>query len=164
MNRVNRLLLAAALAGGVCCGVGMVRAGWMNGGQAVRRLDEEHHKYPHMHHAMDKLKDARHELEQSEDVFRGQKADALKHVDAAIDEIKTGLKEQNDEASVAGEVPTARPLDDYPHLHGALDRLREARDELKSADPVFHHHRDNALEHTKAAIKQLDDVLHEQER
>lgn len=162
MNRMNRSLLALTVAGGVCCGMGMVRADWINSGQAVRGLDE-HYKYPHMHAALDKLKEAQQELGQSEDVFKDQKDEAMKHVDAAIDEIKDGLKEQNDESSRPGSVSAPSQLDDYPHLHHALKLLREARDELKSADPVFHHHRDNALEHTQKAIKQLDNVLHEED-
>jgi hypothetical protein len=159
MNRMNRTVLAVAVAGALGCGIGVVRAGWPVDAPAVRGLD---YKYPHMHNALDRLGEARHELEQSEDIFQGHKDEALGHVDDAVSEIKQGIREQHDESAISTELPTARRLDgdDYPHLHHALDHLREARDELKSADAIFGGHRDRAIEHTTKAIRQVEDALH----
>jgi hypothetical protein len=166
MKRINRSLITATIAGGLCCGIGAVQANWSGHSPAVNRLDDDHHKFPHMHHALDKLKDARHELEQTEDIFRGHKDEAIGHVDDAIAEIHAGLKEHDDDSAISADLPAARKLDDqrFPHMHAALDRLREGRDELKAAEDIFAGHRDKAVEHTDKAIKQLEDGIHDAER
>jgi L-lactate utilization protein LutB len=56
----------------------------------------------------------------------------------------------------------ARDKDDkerHPHIHRALEELREARKELKEADHDFKGHREEALEAVDKAIKQLDICL-----
>jgi hypothetical protein len=157
MNRFHRSLLVAAVAGGICGGVGFVQAGNSNNSQAQHLA--EHWKYSHMHRALEHLHEARHELESAEDIFRGHKEEALGHVDAAIGHVIDGLKENHDEATLPGDLPSANKLERYPHLHGALDRLREARKELEDADHIFGGHREHAIDETDRAIHQLEEGL-----
>ncbi|HEV3416525.1 MAG TPA: hypothetical protein VG056_06925 [Pirellulales bacterium] len=50
----------------------------------------EHH--PHLHHAIRELRDARKELKDADHDFGGHRADALKAVDVAIEQLETALK------------------------------------------------------------------------
>ena len=168
MNRFNRSLLTVAVAGGLCGGItfvqiGSAKAESASGLPSAQRLEDEHWKYPHMHHAMESLREARKELDLSEDVFHGHKQDAIDHVEAAIKTIQKGLKEQSDEAALPATLPPARNLDDdhYPHVRHALERLKDAKTELEAADHIFAGHRDEAISHTDKAIKQLEDALHD---
>jgi hypothetical protein len=165
MNRMNRSLLAAIVAGGLCGGVGFVQAGSSTGGvyPGVQKLDDEHWHYPHMHHALVNLREARKELEQSEDVFRGHKDEAIDHVDKAIHAIQDGLHEQHDEeAALPAASWSAVNLDDdhFPHMHLALERLKDAKHELEASESIFAGHRDEAISHTERAMKQIEDALH----
>jgi len=47
----------------------------------------------------------------------------------------------------------------HPHIHKAIEELREARKELKEADHDFKGHRDEAIEQVDKAIKQLEVCL-----
>jgi hypothetical protein len=47
----------------------------------------------------------------------------------------------------------------HPHIHKALEELREARRELKEADHDFKGHREEALEAVDKAIRQLEVCL-----
>ena len=159
MNRINRMLLSAAVAGGLCGGIGFVQAGSPMGGQSVQRLDDEHGKYVHMHHALASLQEARKELDDAEDIFHGHKQDAIDHVEAAIKEGRDGLHEQHDDAVLPGALPPAGRLDDdrYPHVRRAMERLKDAKRELEAADPVFSGHRDEAIKGIDKALRQLED-------
>jgi uncharacterized protein (DUF3084 family) len=65
-------------------------------------------------------------------------------------------------ASSAPAQPSVRQLDDeYPHMHKALDDLRRARHSLDDAEAHFKGHRDRAIEHTDAAIKECEDAITE---
>jgi hypothetical protein len=167
MNRFNRSIVTAAVAGGLCGGIGLVQAGSSINVPAFQRLDDEHWKYPHMHHAMASLRDARKDLDVAEDIFKGHKQDAIDHVEAAIKTIQVGLKEQHDEeAALPSAVSSARNLgdDSYPHMRHALDRLKDAKTELEAADHIFAGHRDEAISHVDKAIKQIEDGLHDAEK
>jgi hypothetical protein len=50
----------------------------------------------------------------------------------------------------------AAPKERHPHIHRALEELRESRRELKEADHDFGGHRKEALEAVDVAIKQLE--------
>ena len=120
MNRFNRTLLAATVVGGLSGGVA-----WVQGGSVInppaQQLDG-HWKHPHMHTALASLHEARHELESSEDIFKGHRQEALDHVDRAIEQIHAGLKEQgDDEAATPADLPAPGKLEDYPHMHHALE-------------------------------------------
>jgi hypothetical protein len=47
----------------------------------------------------------------------------------------------------------------HPHIHRALEELRESRHELKEANHDFGGHRKEALEAVDVAIKQLELAL-----
>jgi hypothetical protein len=164
MNRLNRNILAAVVAGGLCGGVGYAQAGFSGSAQSAQRLDEGHWKHVHMHNALTALREARHELETAEDVFRGHRDEAIDHVDHAIKEIQVGLHEQNDEAATPADLPSAERLERFPHMHHALERLQGARTELDAADKIFGGHRDAAIDHTDRAIKQLQDGIQDAEK
>jgi hypothetical protein len=58
-------------------------------------------------------------------------------------------------AAVARE----KEAEHHPHIHKAIQELREARKELKEADHDFKGHRDEAIEDCDKAIKQLEICL-----
>ena len=117
MDRFNRNLLVAVVAGGLCGGAGDAQAGFSGGAPLAQRLDEGHWKHIHMHNALTALREARHELETAEDVFKGHRDEAIDHVDHAIKEIQAGLHEQNDEAATPADLPSAQRLERFPHMH-----------------------------------------------
>jgi hypothetical protein len=167
MNRFNRSVLAAAVVGGLCGGIGLAQAASSSNVPTAQRLDDEHWKYPHMHHAMASLREARKDLDSAEDIFRGHRQDAIDHVEAAIKTIQEGLKEQRDEeATVPTVAPSVSNLADpsYPHMRHALERLKDAKAELEAAEHIFAGHRDEAISHTDKAIKQIEDGLHDADR
>jgi hypothetical protein len=126
----------------------------------VQRLDDDYPHYPHMHHALDRLREARQELENAEDIFRGHKEEALDHVDRAIDQVKTGLQEQGEKTdAIIALAPRSLDDDHYPHLHHALDALNHAHDELQGAEDIFKGHREAALDQVDKAIHQIEDAL-----
>lgn len=53
---------------------------------------------------------------------------------------------------------TAPPPERHPRIHAAVEALREAREELKSAAHDFCGHRAEALEQVDRAIKQLHEA------
>ena len=53
----------------------------------------------------------------------------------------------------------ASPAEPHPHIRAALHELREARQELKTAAHDFGGHRDEAVEATDKAIRQLEECL-----
>jgi len=166
MNRFNHSMITLAVAGGLCGGIGFVQAGLPSDVPGAQRL-EEHYKYPHMHHAMASLREARKELDMAEDVFKGHRQDAIDHVEQAIRTIEVGLKEQHDEeATLPSASRSAGNLDEehFPHMRHALERLKDAKTELEAADHIFAGHRDEAISFTDKAIKQIEDGLHDAEK
>ena len=163
MNRLIRSLVATAVAGALC-GVSFAQAGLSDNVRSAQRLDEGHWKYPHMHNALEHLREAHNELAQAEDVFKGQRDAALAQVDQAFSEVANGLKEQHDEAAQPSDLPPRSQLASFPHLHAALDRLHDARHELDAADKTFGSRRDRAMALTDRAIKQVEDGLRAAEK
>jgi hypothetical protein len=53
----------------------------------------------------------------------------------------------------------ASPAEPHPHIRAAIHELREARNELKTAAHDFGGHRDEALEATDKAIRELEACL-----
>ena|SRR5437763_9338056 len=81
-------------------GLGLVGAGAIGGatlsshnGSMAMAADEKD-KHIHMHAALHALEDARKHLEESNDVYHGHRVKAFEHVEAAMDEIATGLGEK----------------------------------------------------------------------
>jgi hypothetical protein len=58
-------------------------------------------------------------------------------------------------------VSPAQNMDDYPHMQRALDDLHQAKKSLLEAEPKFKGHRDRAIDHVDAAIKECEDALAE---
>ncbi len=62
--------------------------------------------------------------------------------------------------AVAAAVPAApaavAPQDPHPHIHAALDAMREAKHHLESAAHEYHGHRVKAIEHLDAAIHEAE--------
>jgi len=159
MNRFNRSLLAAAVAGALSGGVGLVQAGpSIDTHQGARNLA----RFEHMHKALEHLREARKQMEDAEDIFHGHKGEAIGHVDNAIGHVEAGLKEQGESAMPARLEP-ARKLG-FEHVHHALDRMRDARAELDAADKIFGGHREKAIEETDRAIHQLEEGIHDAEK
>jgi len=160
MKRFNRTLLAAAAVSGLVAGSGFAQTGLSNTRPGVQQFDEPKWKHPHMHHALAALQNARTELTETEDVFKGHRDEAIGHVDRAIDQIHKGLIEQgDDEASLPGNRPSQLDDQRFPHMYRALESLREARTELDAAGKIFGGHRDEAIQHTDMAIHQLEDAM-----
>jgi len=51
------------------------------------------------------------------------------------------------------------PPPEYPHIHAAVNELREARNELEHAAHDFCGHRAAALHDTDVALKQLQEAI-----
>jgi len=60
--------------------------------------------------------------------------------------------------SLPQSAPTAPPPERHPRIHAAVEALREAREELKSAAHDFCGHRAEALEQVDHAIHQLHEA------
>lgn len=58
--------------------------------------------------------------------------------------------------------PAAAPPEEHPHIHQALESMREAKHHLESAEHDFHGHRAKAIEHLNQAIHEAE--ICEQER
>jgi hypothetical protein len=50
-------------------------------------MAEEHEHNPRIHHALDSLREARHELEEAPHDFRGHKHEAIEAIDHAIENL-----------------------------------------------------------------------------
>ncbi|HEX4785618.1 MAG TPA: hypothetical protein VH350_14850 [Candidatus Sulfotelmatobacter sp.] len=62
----------------------------------------------------------------------------------------------------ASPTPTAAPPEEHPHIHQALEAMREAKHHLESAEHDFRGHRVKAIEHLNQAIHEAE--ICEQER
>lgn len=160
----HRTLLAVLIGAGVAtvpllAGAGAVAPPVGNG---IRALDEDHVRFPHMRRALTRLREARKQLEQAEDIFKGHREAALDHVDRAIKQCEEALHEQNEKADDVAVTPspaTREGDEKYPHLRHAMRRLREAREQLDAADPIFKGHREQAIDQTDKAIHQIEQAI-----
>jgi hypothetical protein len=59
----------------------------------------------------------------------------------------------------ANTAPPPAPFAEYPHIHAAVNELREARNELQHAAHDFCGHRADALRDTDVALKQLQEAV-----
>jgi len=67
-------------------------------------------------------------------------------------------------APVPAAAPAAAalpPEEDHPHIHAALESMREAKHHLESAAHDFHGHRVEAIKHLDAAIHEAEICEHE---
>lgn len=61
--------------------------------------------------------------------------------------------------SVPKTASTAPPPEEHPHIRGAINELREAREELRTAAHDFCGHRAEAVQRTDQALRQLQAAL-----
>lgn len=115
-------------------------------------------KYPHMHHALRELREARTQLKEANHDFGGHKVKAIEGVDAAIKKIDESLKGAGDNTKGTGKVDPGiyKKYVNHPHIHHAIHELKEARIELKEAKHDFGGHRAAAIRDINYAIEQLE--------
>jgi hypothetical protein len=89
----TKSLLALTMVGGMTVGtVGVVRAAYpQNNGAAIGMAEED---FPNLRHALRDLRTARNTLDDLEPKYRGHRAKAIEHADAAIHEIEACLDEE----------------------------------------------------------------------
>jgi len=121
------------------------------------------HKHPHLHHALWALHHAHHELHMSKENYGGHKEKALHDIHNAITHIKAILKHEKDDAHAT---PTKHELSEahrkyahHPHLHHALDEVKEAHHQLRVSKDDFGGHRAKALHDMDHAVHQIQLVL-----
>jgi hypothetical protein len=114
--------------------------------------------HPHLHHALYELRQARAELKEAPHNFGGHRKAAIAAINAAIGQLEKALKYSGDKRPFKGD-PKAEFYKKYAHhrhIHHALHELRETVAELKAASHNYGGHREQALEDTRAAIRQLE--------
>jgi hypothetical protein len=99
------------------------------------------------------LKEAAHD-------FGGHRVKALEAVDAAIEQLEKALRFAGDPRPEkgTGKIDEKR-FGRYPHMHKALQELRQTRTELKEAAHDYGGHREKALRATDRAIEQIELAL-----
>ncbi|HEY3320828.1 MAG TPA: hypothetical protein VGP72_10225 [Planctomycetota bacterium] len=128
----------------------------------------EAEKHPHIRAAVRELAAAKKELEEADHDFGGHRAEAVKAVERAHKQLEKALEfdkggapdkaKSAEEPKAKANTATEAELK-HPHIHAALDALRETRKDLKEAAHDFGGHRADALEATDHAIKQLKTAL-----
>jgi uncharacterized protein YukE len=117
-------------------------------------------KYPHMHQALCELQEARVELKTAAHDFGGHREAALKAVDVAVAQLNIALDAVGDRfRGLAGDNSASRKSEQYPHIHRAVQELKETSTELKNAKQDFGGHRADALRDVNFAIEQLELAL-----
>jgi hypothetical protein len=114
--------------------------------------------HPHLHQALYELREARGELNAAPHDFGGHRKAAVGAVDAAIRELEQALKFSGDKRPFKGnpKAEVYRKYVSYPHIHHAMNELRETVSELRSAGHDYGGHREAAVRDTQAAIRQLE--------
>jgi hypothetical protein len=126
---------------------------------AVQAADEKA-EYPHIHHALHELREARTELKEAKHDFGGHREKALEAVDEAIKQLDLCLKAKGDDVRSPGKVDVDyTKYKHHPHIHHAVHELKESRTQLKEAKHDFGGHREQALKDVDRAIKQLELAL-----
>jgi hypothetical protein len=113
-----------------------------------------------MHHALYEMAEARKELKEADHDFGGHREKALKAVDEAIVQMEKALDGVGDKyVAKAPDKDVYKKYEFHPHIHHALNELKESRKELKEAKHDFGGHREKALEAVDFAIRQLELAL-----
>ncbi|HSU68141.1 MAG TPA: hypothetical protein VLJ39_14785 [Tepidisphaeraceae bacterium] len=87
MQTSRRTLLSGLGSAGALAAVGAM-SGLMSGSSVSAQSRREERQYPKIHSALDALRAAREELSSAGDDFHGHKAEAMKAVDAAIQQLE----------------------------------------------------------------------------
>jgi|SRR5579871_1374048 len=64
-------------------------------------------------------------------------------------------------AAPPAPVPAASPEEEHPHIHAALEAMREAKHQLESAAHDYHGHRVESIKHLDMAIHEAEICEHE---
>ena len=64
-------------------------------------------------------------------------------------------------AAAAAPAFAAPALPPHPHIHEAVEAMREAKHHLDAAEGDFHGHRHKAIEHLDMAIHEAEECEHE---
>jgi flagellar hook-basal body complex protein FliE len=113
-------------------------------------------KHPHMHQALFELKETRTELKEAAHDFGGHRKEALEAVDAAIAEMEKALEGAGDKyKTIVVEKEAYKKFEFHPHIHRAIQELKDTQTELKEAKHDFGGHREKALKDVDYAIEQL---------
>jgi hypothetical protein len=114
--------------------------------------------YPHLRAALHELREARGELKEARDNWPpGYKERALQSLDEAMRSVSTILevKDVNSFRGVERREDYYKQYKDHPRMRAALQDLREARDELRTAKADFRGMKEQALDDIEVAIGDL---------
>ncbi len=130
-------------------------------GQDKKNKGKKNNHHPHLHHALNELKESQKELRGAKGNFGGHLDKALKDIRQAIDAIEDALQSAGDpfKGKVQRDANDYKKYAHHPHIHHALHDLREAKMELKNASHNFGGKRDVALREVNQAIDQLQLIL-----
>jgi hypothetical protein len=118
--------------------------------------DERPAHHPRLHRALHHLRESRTELKEAAHDFGGHRVKALEAVNATISQIEKALRFVGDEKPRKGLGKDQAPGGGrYPHMHRAINALKEARAELQAAPHDFGGHRAQAVEDINRSLEQL---------
>lgn len=124
--------------------------------------------FPHMDAAMGYLKAAHEELKHGEPEFYGHRINAMKDTETAITNLQKGINDYM--AAHPGTarneaIPEAQPPAGakFPHMRGALELLQHAESELSESAKIYGGGRVEGLEHTRAAVNEIQIGIKEAE-
>lgn len=129
---------------------------WPALAQGPRR--DERVNYPRLRAALHELREAKAELAASRDAWPpGHRERAFRALDDAIDSVKTILS-VNDVENFRGvdrNPDYYQRFRDYPRLRAALGDLRDAREELRTAEADFRGLKERAIDDVDVAIGEI---------
>ncbi len=117
--------------------------------------------FPHMDAAIGFLRAADKQLREGEPIFYGHREAAIKHTEAAIADLQTGIDDymkahpSTHRNEIIPEPPPSEAGDKYPHMQGALRLLHQAETELGEAAHIYSGHRVEGLDETRAAVNEV---------
>ena len=115
---------------------------------------------PFMESARSDLQKARAELNIAEHNKGGHRSNAIRYVNSAIGEINRGIAfargHNQAHAGTLDQIFFSATSPDQPHMQSALDRLKDARNNLDRANPDKGGHRAKAIEYVNKAIDEVN--------
>jgi len=123
--------------------------------------------HPKLRAALHELREARHALQESKDHWPpGYRDRALASTQDAINSVRTilAVKDVNTFKGVDRSPDYYKQYKDHPHLRAALNDLREARDELRSARADAGNLKERAMDDIDAAIGDIVTLIRHEKR